>query len=171
MSVKTISRRLALALAFTALLGPSSAATLGQPAGPVILSVKGKIAVTNNGKSADFDIAMLEALPKTSFETSTPWTDADTVFEGVALTDLIAAVGASGGTIVASALNDYSVPIPASDAQAGVMIAYRLNGEYMQVKDKGPLWVIYPFDDRPELKTETKYSRSVWQLTSLDFVD
>ena len=167
----TFSRRMALLLAFTAILGSASAGTLGQPAGAVILSVKGKIAVTNNGDTADFDVAMLEALPRTSFKTSTPWTDADTVFEGVALKDLIAAVGATGGTIVAAALNDYSVPIPASDAQSGAMIAYRLNGKYMEVKDKGPLWVIYPFDDKPELKTETLYSRSVWQLTSLEFVD
>ncbi len=75
----TFSRRMALLLAFTAILGSASAGTLGQPAGAVILSVKGKIAVTNNGDTADFDMAMLEALPRTSFKTSTPWTDADTV--------------------------------------------------------------------------------------------
>lgn len=167
----TLSRRLALTLLSSAVFAPAFAGTFGRPVGEVILSVKGKVSVTNNDASADFDMAMLEALPKTSFTTSTPWTDANTVFEGVALKDLIVATGASGGTIIVTALNDYSVPMPASDAETGVIVAYKLNGKYMQVKDKGPLWVIYPFDDKPELKTEAVYSRSVWQLMSLDFVD
>ena len=34
----------------------------------------------------------------------------------------------------------------------------------MSVREKGPLWVIYPFDSDPEYQTEVIYSRSIWQL-------
>ena len=37
----------------------------------------------------------------------------------------------------------------------------------MSVRDKGPLWVMYPFSDAPALKTETNYSRCIWQLNRL----
>jgi hypothetical protein len=144
-------------------------ARAAKPTGPVVLTVRGKIA---GGEDLEFDMAMLEALPKTSFKTSSPWTEAGTEFEGVSLKDLIAAVGATGGTLTARALNDYSASFPASEAAAdGAIIAYRMNGELMRVREKGPLWVIYPFDDNPDLKTETTYSRCVWQLAAVEFTD
>jgi hypothetical protein len=65
------------------------------------------------------------------------------------------------------ALNDYAVPLPMSDANSGAIIAYKMNGEYMPVRAKGPLWIMFPFDDKPELKTEAAYSRCVWQLRRL----
>jgi hypothetical protein len=38
----------------------------------------------------------------------------------------------------------------------------------MAVRDKGPLFVIYPFDARPELRGAVYYSRSAWQLRTID---
>jgi hypothetical protein len=40
----------------------------------------------------------------------------------------------------------------------------------MSVREKGPLWVIYPFDDVPEYQNETIYSRSIWQLDRIEVV-
>lgn len=169
--MKKITRRAMLIVGSGALLkvGPARA---GTPAGAVVLTVKGKIDGSANGGTAQFDLAMLEAMPKTSFKTSSPWTDAGTSFEGVALKDLAAAVGAAGGTVIARALNDYSASFPLDDAvSGGCLVAYRMNGEYMSMRDKGPLWIIYPFDDFPELKTETKYAHCVWQLSVIEFTD
>jgi hypothetical protein len=146
---------------------PAPAAELAAPEGEVILTVAGAVADRNAGDRAEFDLAMLEALPRTTIKTATPWTTGSVTFEGVALSDLLQAVGATGATIVASALNDYAVNLPASDAQSGAVIAYRLNGDYMSVREKGPLWIVYPFDSNPSLKSETIYSRCVWQLKSL----
>ena len=163
-----ITRRAFLTIAGLSLVSAVSARA-AKPTGPVVLTVRGKIA---GGQDVEFDMAMLEALPKTSFKTSSPWTEGGTAFEGVALKDLIAAVGATGGTLTARALNDYSASFPASEAVAGgAIIAYRMNGEPMSVREKGPLWIIYPFDDNPELKTETNYSRCVWQLAAVEFTD
>ena len=42
------------------------------------------------------------------------------------------------------------------------------NGEYMPIRDKGPLFIIYPYDGNPELKNQKYYSRSVWQVARID---
>lgn len=155
-----------LLLAAAVLAWPAQAAGLVAPAGPVVLTVSGTITVRNSGDTAVFDIAALEALPKTEIRTTTPWTDA-VAFEGVSLADLLASVGATGSTIKATALNDYTVEIPTADAALGVVIAYRVDGKLLSVRDKGPLWIVYPFDENPALMTETNYARCIWQLKAL----
>jgi hypothetical protein len=80
-------------------------------------------------------------------------------------------VGASGETVVAAALNDYETKIPMSDfAQFGVLLALKRNGEYMPVREKGPLFIVYPYDSNSELKSQQYYGRSAWQLSRLSIV-
>jgi hypothetical protein len=69
------------------------------------------------------------------------------------------------------ALNDYRVDVPWDDAQRNDPIVARLlDGEPMAVRDKGPLFLIYPFDDRPELRSAVYYSRSAWQLRTIEVI-
>ena len=66
-------------------------------------------------------------------------------FEGVSLDKLMKAVGANGERVVAVALNDYSSEIPIEDfAKYKTILALKRDGEYMPVRDKGPLFVVYP---------------------------
>jgi len=131
----------------------------------VILTVDGDLA---NGAPVDFTRSELEALGMESEETSTPWFDDVVVFEGVRLARVLDQVGAQGSTLVATALNEYYAEIPLSDARDHeVLIALKANGAYMSVRDKGPLFVIYPFDRKPELQNELFYTKSVWQLRRL----
>jgi hypothetical protein len=61
------------------------------------------------------------------------------------------------------------VEVPAADAEiADVIVAYRMNGEYMRVRDKGPMWLIYPLTSQPELDTEATHAKMIWQLKSLE---
>lgn len=152
-------------------LSAAFAATLPPATGPVILTVSGAITATNHSEQAEFDLAMLQAMDPVTFETSTIWTDGPQVFTGVPLTRLMAAVGAGDGSLRATAVNDYSIDIPASDiVDGGPIIAYLLNGQPMSLRDKGPLWIVYPFDQNPEYQSETTYSRSIWQLDRLEVV-
>lgn len=67
------------------------------------------------------------------------------------------------------ALNDYAVDIPVSDAVAdGPIVAYLMNDQPMPVRDKGPLWIVYPFDSKAEYRTEAIYSKSIWQLSRIE---
>jgi len=142
---------------------------LDAPRGPVLLSVTGTLAHVNDGASASFDMALLRALPQTSFSTKTPWYPQPRKFTGVLVRDLLEAVGSKPTTIRATALNDYRADMPADElVRNGAMVACLLDDEPMPVREKGPLVIIFPFSDRPELRTAVHYSRAVWQLKGLE---
>ncbi len=146
----------------------AGAESLAAPAGKPILTISGKISTTNKDDTAQFDRAMLESLGMVTVQTTTPWYDGPVKFEGVPLNKLMKQVGASGERAVVVALNDYSSEIPIEDfAKYNVILAIKRNGEYMPVRDKGPLFIIYPFDSNPELKSQTFYGRSVWQVAKI----
>ncbi|MCB5174827.1 MULTISPECIES: molybdopterin-dependent oxidoreductase [Microvirga] len=146
----------------------AGAETLGTPKEKPILTISGKIGATNKGDTAQFDRPMLEALGMETIETTTPWYNGPVKFEGVSLDKLMKLVGADGQRAVFVALNDYSSEIPIEDfSKHNVILALKRDGEYMPVRDKGPLFVIYPFDSKPELKNQTYYGRSVWQVAKI----
>ena len=161
--------------------GPGLAAALGiataafaveplpSPAGEVILTVTGDIGVQNSGDTAVFDLAMMEGLGAVEITTGTIWTEGEQVFVGVPLATLLTRLGAEGTVVAASALNDYTIEIPMADAvEDGPILAYRQNGQALSVRDKGPLWLIYPYDDNPDYQTEVIYARSIWQLARME---
>lgn len=142
-----------------------SAADIALPDGDVILTISGAITETNTDGTATFDLAMLAEMPVVNIETTTVWTDGLQSFTGVAISDLLDHVGATGTTLRATAINDYAVEIPVEDwTESGPIIAYLNNGAPMSVRDKGPLWIVYPFDQNAEYQSEVVYSRSIWQL-------
>lgn len=163
---------LSLLLAFSA---GASAQALPQPTGPVILTVTGAIERGNARDAqgrivAHFDQAMLEALGQSGFTTSTPWHKGVVRFDGVPGKAVMEAVMAKrSGIAQAVALNDYASSVPVEDfLQHKLLLALKLNGAYMTVRDKGPLFIVYPYDSDAALRQETYYTRSVWQLRRLD---
>src|SRR5258708_2760784 len=165
----TIARLCARTAAGLVLMaGVALAATLPQPQGKALLEVSGTVANTNAPEKAVFDLAMLEGLGVTKTQTSTPWTDGRPVFEGVLMRVLLDNVGAKGTTVTAVALNDYKVDIPIADfAQYPIILAYKMDGQELKVRDKGPLWIIYPQDDFPDLKNKQTQAKWVWQIKEL----
>lgn len=147
---------------------PARANVLPAPTGAVILTISGRIGVTNRDNTAQFDREGLEALGLESFTTSTPWFDGPQTFQGVPMSRIMRVVGAQGSAVTAIALNDYSTEIPMSDfTRFNVLLALKRNGEYMRVRDKGPLFIVYPYDSVPELRGQPYYGRSAWQLSQL----
>ena len=152
------------------LAGPAAALDpLPKPAGPVLLTVSGKIALGNTpGGRAEFDLAMLQSLPKSRITTSTIWTDGMQSFEGVLVSDLLARLGAQAAQINATAANDYEIRFPVSDAtDHGALIAYAANGAPLPPQNKGPLWIVYPYDQDEALRTERFLSQSIWNLETM----
>jgi hypothetical protein len=142
--------------------------TTEAPKGAVILTVNGKISIKNTPDAAVFDAALLDALPQQSFVTVTPWFKAPTKFTGPLLRDVLQALKANGTNIKATALNDYKINIPTEDAlKYDVILATQIDGRAISVREKGPVFVIYPFDNHAELRNLTYYSRSIWQLKAL----
>jgi hypothetical protein len=142
---------------------------LGTPTGKALLTITGSIRQTNAPKAAIFDRAMFEALPQRKARIQTPWNSTPTAFEGPLLSALLDTVGATGTKVLVTALNDYTSEIPIDDFRKWpVMLATRMDGKPIPVREKGPLFIIYPFDKVPELYNELYFSRSVWQVKSIE---
>lgn len=166
-------RRLISAFAALAALAlscaPVSAAQLPAPTGPVVLTLKGRIANANVDGTVQFDLAMLERLAGRDAVMETPWTEGTTRFSGPLVRAVLEEVGADGDTLVIRALNDYAAEVPMADATGlDTILALRMNGNLMSVRDKGPLFLIYPFDQNRELYNEKYFSRSVWQIREIE---
>ena len=146
--------------------------TLDKPSGDVILTVSGTIDATNVDDTAQFDLEMLRALPATSISTTTIWTEGVLMFTGVPLASLLETLGSTGSTLRASAINDYTIELSVDEFEAEApILAYEMNGEPMHRRDKGPIWVIYPFDSDPKYRTSQVHSRAVWQLDRIEVVE
>lgn len=148
--------------------GSLIAQELPKPSSEVLLTVDGNIGVTNANGKAEFDRSMLEALGMQSLKTSNPFEMGLHEFEGVLLRDLLDTLKAAGTTLEARALDGYTIEMPIKDAyDYPVMLAMLWNGEIMRVRNRGPIWVIYPIDLYDELKGPRFSGRSIWQLKSI----
>ncbi len=145
-----------------------SAQSLPAPKSEVLLTVSGKIGVTNAEGEARFDRDMLQALGVKSISTANPFETGMHSFEGVLISDVLDAVQANGKALNAEAHDGYSVQIAIEDVRKfPVMLAMVWNGKVMRIRNKGPLWVIYPLTQYPELVDQKYSARSVWQLKQL----
>ncbi|WP_028450375.1 molybdopterin-dependent oxidoreductase [Chitinibacter tainanensis] len=125
-----------------------------------ILTIKGKVTTLQALSLADLD-----KLPQYKMTVPTPWYPEPQTFEGPLLRDVLKLAGVSSGALRLSALNDYTIEIPASDAFTyDVIVASRLGGKTMSIREKGPLFIMYPFDQHADLRKTDYYRRCAWQL-------
>lgn len=138
--------------------------------GRVILEVQGSIQTTDGDNTARFDLEKLESLGMVEIRTESPWTDGMATFQGVPISALVDFVGASGSQVRFLALDDYTVTIPISDFDAyQPILATRRDGEPMRIRDRGPIWVIYPWSDYPQIQNEENYAKAIWQVFQMTF--
>ncbi|MDD2730321.1 molybdopterin-dependent oxidoreductase [Malikia sp.] len=129
------------------------------------LQIDGAISPPDGGQLIQLDASVLRVLPQYNVTTHTPWHDGAVTFGGPRLEDLLELLKPAGKTLHITALNDYSVDIPLSDLQRyQPVLAWQLNGQAISVRNKGPLFLIYPFDSYPELHNQLYYGRSIWQV-------
>ncbi len=127
---------------------------------------------SHGNKVTEFDREELVALGAEEISTTTIWTEGIQTFTGVSLHAFLQEVGVTEGTLKATAVNDYAVEVPVEDAvEGGPIIAYLSNGEQMSLREKGPLWIVYPYDSDPKYQTEVIYSRSIWQLDRIEVIE
>lgn len=161
----TMSRRAMIASAIAAGSVPGLAFSKSHP----LLTV-----VSSDQARQTYDEDALEALPWHDVVTHTIWTEGIQHFRGPLLRDILLQTGATAldlaqRRLTLTALNDFVVDIPASDAFAfDAVLARTFNGQPMQVRDKGPLWLVYPRDMTPALQTPEFDERWVWQLTLIE---
>lgn len=133
----------------------------------IVLSVHGNI----EGKKNDIielDLLSLTQLESTTITTNQPWTDEPKEYTGVRVSTLLNHIGATSSEFEALASNEYKFVLSGIDFEKyPIIVAYKIDGEFLETRKLGPLLIIFPFDDYPELLTESNKAASVWQLIEM----
>lgn len=122
-----------------------------------------------DGRSVSFTYEELLALPQTAFRTSTIWTSGVDSYSGPSLAAVLAAADMPQDDLLISAINDYNVTFPADKiSNDAPVLAVQVNGTPFSIREKGPIWVLFPFDDDDRYRAEDYFALSVWQLRQID---
>lgn len=143
-----------------------AAETSVQAADEPILLVRGAIV---GGQERHFTREQFEAIGVSALATRTPWNQDPVEFSGVKLSAFLNHVGATKARLLrVTALNDYVTTIPVEDVAYDPILATRRDGKVMTVREKGPIFIIYPFDRDKSLNNELYFSRCAWQVKSIE---
>jgi hypothetical protein len=110
---------------------------------------------------------MLEFTP-VEHTMSNLWIEKTTTYTGVNLSGILEKYKITNEWLHLTALNDYSIEVPIADADKGAFIAYLIDGKQIKIRDKGPLWLLYPFNENKALDIDLYHNRSIWQLKVIE---
>ncbi len=115
-------------------------------------------------------LAELRALPQVTIRTENEFADGLNDYTGPLARDVIQIIGRGTGTKVKlTAANDYAVEIDLQEFDDfDAIFALDMNGQAFSLRDKGPIWVMYPITDNPELQDPVYNTRLIWQLVRLE---
>ncbi|MEO5736138.1 MAG: hypothetical protein ABIQ82_01630, partial [Variovorax sp.] len=115
-----------------------------------------------------FTEAQILALPVSVLVTATDWTPVSR-FEDPLLGDVLRLKAGQAQTLRVYALTDYAITIPVSDLEKYTpILAHTRNGVRVKRSDFGPLFIVYPRDQNPELRASRMSARMAWQVGRID---
>lgn len=77
--------------------------------------------------------------------------------------------GIDGENLRVTGADKYSAELPVEELRRyPVLLAYEIDGKRLTLRSKGPVWVVYPFNDYPEIADQLREARSVWQVTTIE---
>ena len=112
----------------------------------------------------------LESLAQRIIKTSNDYVDGVAEFRGPSVQDVISLIGRSSARQARMiSTNRYEVEIELAELDRfGAILAMEMNGEPLTLRDKGPIWLMYPMDSYAELSDRGFNSRLVWQLEQIE---
>ena len=123
----------------------------------------------NDDASINLTDEDLLALPQMTIETSTPWDEKAITFSGPTLKALLTQNNIFEGELNLYASNRYQIQIPWEYIEdTSPIIANRMNGSPFSRRERGPLWIIFPFDSDARYQTYEVSAMSIWQLISIE---
>lgn len=156
-----------LVLLYCLLAMPVKAEPITPPQGRVILSILGNVSTSNADDGAlHFDYAMLAKLPQTHYVTDTPYTNEPHTYQGPTLAHIARLAGIEGKKLTATALNNYSTALD-HYALEHAILAINRDGQPMRIRNKGPIWVMFPLDQQTALDVPDIHQQMIWQLRSI----
>jgi hypothetical protein len=122
------------------------------------------------GARLDLSLDRLAALPQVTVVTANGFVDGTVAYRGPLARDVLAVLALDHADRVRlTAANDYFVDVPTGDFRRyDVILAMEANGRRLSLRDKGPLWLMYPISDHPELADRTHLRRLIWQVVRIE---
>lgn len=164
--VSPVFHSLARAAAALALATGLATAAAAQGAAPALVLTRGAAAAD----SVEFTLEELAQIPQVTVVTENEFTDGPVVYRGPLMRDVLAYLELDQAeTVRVFAANDYYVDIPTSDFHRyTVILALEADGARLSRREKGPLWVMYPISDHPELRDPVYNARLIWQVVRIE---
>lgn len=135
---------------------------------PTLVAAADSLTITNGDTVVELQSEDVVALQQTSFETSTIWTEGTINFSGPSLKSVLELADITDGVVTLTALNDYAIKIAVEDiTENAPIVAYLMNDEPFSRREKGPYWVVFPYDSDTKYQQEEIYAVSIWQLVSV----
>jgi hypothetical protein len=112
----------------------------------------------------------LTALPQHTVVTTNEFTDTPVAYTGPLARDVLELLALDGLDVVRfTAVNDYYIDVPTEDLHRyDVVLAMEADGKALSRRDKGPLWLMYPLSEHPELAGPIYNARLIWQVVRVD---
>jgi hypothetical protein len=150
---------MALILAF-------AASTLAARSVPTIVLT----GALNQQAPTQITVAELERLPQTELTTFDPYREAQATYQGVLLSDLVAAYGtAATQVLLLKAIDEYLVEFHRQEwTERQLLLALRMDGHLLSLRDKGPFKVVMPMAENDNRHYTPKW---IWMVTSIEFLD
>jgi len=126
--------------------------------------------ISTEGHIERFTRERLEEFEQIEFATESLWTEGEHSYSGPSLQTVLDASNIKEDRIELIGLNGYTVVMDTSKDPIGddyPIIATRIDSEPFEIWEKGPLWIIYNFDDFPGDQAERGNAISVWQLSAM----
>lgn len=127
------------------------------------------VIVEADGTEVSYTPAELEGYATYALTTATPWRETPARFEGVMLSDVLAAHGLDqADSIVVTAENEYTTTIPRALMQdLPIMLATRVDGQPHSRRARGPIQFMMDMEahDAHALATESNY---VWMAARIE---
>ena len=132
------------------------------------------ILVVSNSATGSAELTLnredLQALPQTRITTKTDFTDGRPTFAGPRVLEVLSLIDLGDATVARMvAANDYAVEIDLQDIRLyDPIFAIEMNDNALSLRDKGPIWLMYPIDSYPELQVADFNAKLIWQLVRVE---
>jgi len=102
-----------------------------------------------------------------------PWEKASATYSGILLDEFVKKFGqADTNKITFKAIDDYQVDIPKNIWQSyKILLVTKVNGEYLDIKNKGPMRIVFPDYDASKKEYEVNLPLWLWMITQIEFLE
>lgn len=117
-----------------------------------------------------FSLEELRDMPQVTITTSNEFVDQKSDFRGPLARDVLEHIKDHHfDEVMLKAANDYTIEIDVEEFyRYDVILALTVDGKELSVRDKGPIWIIYPMSQFRELQDPVFNNRLIWQLIRMD---